>query len=222
MATPIGHSRFGRTKGALGSTAGATLASGAHRMAVATDIAANITFIDGSRKTAGGTHRHDVPHRVGVTLSGSECLILLRDRSRLRGIWKICLIFHIIILILFIILKKQLTTTFRFSSIFLSPLQFPSVHPAGRYPTDTSQSTGNSPTMPDRSPATCRPIFCCPSPQGTPEGQQIVASKALLDIFVSYRNNADRLRETENSPGSTYPAPPDRLPPALVFFQPLD
>lgn len=94
MATTIGHSRFGRTKGALGGTAGATLASGAHRMAVATDIAADITFIDGSRKTAGGTHRHDVPHRVGVTLSGSECPILLRNRSRSRGMWKYFEIFY--------------------------------------------------------------------------------------------------------------------------------
>ena len=77
-----------RTKGALGGTAGTALASGAHRMAVATDIAANITFVDRSRKTAGGTHRHGLPHRVGVTLSGSECLILLRDRSRSRDLWK--------------------------------------------------------------------------------------------------------------------------------------
>lgn len=77
-----------RTKGALGGTAGTALASGAYRMAVATDIAANITFVDRSRKTAGGTHRHGLPHRVGVTLSGSECLILLRDRSRSRDLWK--------------------------------------------------------------------------------------------------------------------------------------
>lgn len=77
-----------RTKGALGGSAGTALASGAYRMAVATDIAANITFVDRSRKTAGGTHRHGLPHRVGVTLSGSECLILLRDRSRSRDLWK--------------------------------------------------------------------------------------------------------------------------------------
>ena len=73
---------------ALGGSAGTALASGAYRMAVATDIAANITFVDRSRKTAGGTHRHGLPHRVGVTLSGSECLILLRDRSRSRDLWK--------------------------------------------------------------------------------------------------------------------------------------
>ena len=73
-----------RTKGALGGTAGAALASGAHRMTIATDITANITFIDRSRKTAGGTHWHDVPPRVAMTLSGSECPILLRDRSRSR------------------------------------------------------------------------------------------------------------------------------------------
>lgn len=84
MATAVGYSRFGRTKGAFGGTAGTALASGAYRMAVATDIAANITFVDRSRKTAGGTHRHDVPLGVEMTLSGSECLILLRDRSRLR------------------------------------------------------------------------------------------------------------------------------------------
>lgn len=82
MATTVGHSRFGRTKGALGGTTGAALASGAHRTTVTTDIAADIAFIDCSRKTAGGTHRHDVPRRIGVTLSGSECPILLRDRSR--------------------------------------------------------------------------------------------------------------------------------------------
>ncbi len=84
MATAVGHSRFGRSKGAFVGTAGAALASGAHRMTIATDIAANITFVDRSRKTAGRTHRHDIPLRVEMTLSGSECLILLRDRSRLR------------------------------------------------------------------------------------------------------------------------------------------
>lgn len=88
MATAVGHGRFGSAKGALGGSAGTALASGAYRMAVATDIAANITFVDRSRKTAGGTHRHGLPHRVGVTLSGSECLILLRDRSRSRDLWK--------------------------------------------------------------------------------------------------------------------------------------
>ena len=72
-----------RTKGALGGTAGTALASGAHRIAIATDITANITFIDRSRKTAGGTHWHDVHLRVEMTLSGNECPILLRDRSRL-------------------------------------------------------------------------------------------------------------------------------------------
>jgi len=84
MATAVGHSRFGRSKGAFVGTAGAALASGAHRMTIATDITANITFIDRSRKTAGGTHWHDVPPRVAMTLSGSECPILLRDRSRSR------------------------------------------------------------------------------------------------------------------------------------------
>lgn len=83
MVTAIGHDRFARTKGALGGTAGTALASGAHRMAIATDITANITFIDRSRKTAGGTHWHDVHLRVEMTLSGNECPILLRDRSRL-------------------------------------------------------------------------------------------------------------------------------------------
>lgn len=85
MATAVGHGRFGSTKGALGGSAGTTLASGAYRMAVATDIAANITFVDRSRKTAGGTHRHGLPLRIEMTLSGSECLILLRDRSRSRA-----------------------------------------------------------------------------------------------------------------------------------------
>ena len=84
MAMAVGHSRFGRSKGAFVGTAGAALASGAHRMTIATDITANITFIDRSRKTAGGTHWHDVPLRVAMTLSGSECPILLRDRSRSR------------------------------------------------------------------------------------------------------------------------------------------
>jgi len=93
MATAVGYSRFGRTKGAFVGTAGAALASGAYRMAVATDIAANITFVDRSRKTAGGTHRHDIPLRVEMTLSGSECLILLRDRSRSRGMWKFFVLF---------------------------------------------------------------------------------------------------------------------------------
>ena len=57
-ATAVGHSRLCRTEGALGGAAGAALAAGAHRMAVATDIAANIAFVDRSRETAGGTHRH--------------------------------------------------------------------------------------------------------------------------------------------------------------------
>ena len=87
MATAVGHGRFGSAKGALGGSAGTALAS-AYRMAVATDIAANITFVDRSRKTAGGTHRHGLPLRIEMTLSGSECLILLRDRSRSRDLWK--------------------------------------------------------------------------------------------------------------------------------------
>ena len=83
MVTAVGHGRFGRTKGAPGRTAGAALASGAYHMSVATNIAANITFRYRSRKTADEALRHGLPHRSGVTLSRSECLILLQDRSRL-------------------------------------------------------------------------------------------------------------------------------------------
>ena len=86
MATAVWYGWFGRTKGAPGRTAGAALASGAYRMSVATDIAATITFRYRSRKTADEALRHGLPHRRGVTLSRSECLILLQDRSRL---WQI-------------------------------------------------------------------------------------------------------------------------------------
>lgn len=79
MATAVWYGRFGPP----GRTAGAALASGAYRMSVATDIAANITFRYRSRKTADEALRHGLPHRRGVTLSRSECLILLWDHSRL-------------------------------------------------------------------------------------------------------------------------------------------
>ena len=82
MATAVGYGRFGRTKGAPGRTAGAALASGAYRMSVAADIAANIVRYR-SRKTADEALRHGLAHRRGVTLSRSECLTLLQDRSRL-------------------------------------------------------------------------------------------------------------------------------------------
>ena len=85
MVTAVGHGRFGRSKGAPGRTAGAALASGTYRMSVAADIAANIVRYR-SRKTADEALRHGLPHRRGVTLSRSECLILLQDRSRL---WQI-------------------------------------------------------------------------------------------------------------------------------------
>lgn len=85
MATAVGYGRFGRTKGAPGRTAGTALASGAYRMSVAADIAANIVRYR-SRKTADEALRHGLPHRSGVTLARSECLILLQDRSRL---WQI-------------------------------------------------------------------------------------------------------------------------------------
>ena len=85
MVTAVGHGRFGRSKGAPGRTAGAALASGTYRMSVAADIAANIVRYR-SRKTADEALRHGLPHRSGVTLSRSECLILLQDRSRL---WQI-------------------------------------------------------------------------------------------------------------------------------------
>ena len=86
MVTAVGHGRFGRTKGAPGRTAGAALSSSADVMSGATDIAATITFRYRSRKTADETLRHGLPHRRGVTLSRSECLTLLQDRSRL---WQI-------------------------------------------------------------------------------------------------------------------------------------
>lgn len=150
MATAVGHSRFGRAKGAFCGTAGAALASGAHRMTVAADIAANITFVDRSRKTAGGTHRHGLPLRVGVTLSGSECPILPRDRSRSRVLWKDRAFFSLSCLSCYDIIKNSLRPSLFPSTSFAAPAHCPS---QSAWPTPFA---GDARNMANASQSACR------------------------------------------------------------------